>query len=355
MAYCIPFDDEDCNGDAVDLVGGKNASLGELTSVGARVPPGFAVTTEFYEDFLTPTGLDDTIRNRLQSADLDDSKETTAAGEEIREAIRSEPFPSELDEALESAWKQLSDTCDDDDLEVAVRSSATAEDLPDASFAGQQDTYLGVRGLENVKRRVRDCIASLFTARAISYREERGFDQDEVLISVGVQKLVDARSSGVMFTLNPTNGDRSKVRIESSWGLGEAVVSGEVTPDSFLVDKPVGTIVERNVSNKRVMTARADSEVETIEVPEEKQDEVSVTDAEIERLTEHAREIEKHYGRPQDIEWAIEGPMDGDSTVYILQSRPETTWNEEKSDDDAEQSSESTTTDPMANILSKGF
>lgn len=359
MTYCIPFDDEACNGDAIDLVGGKNASLGELTSVGAQVPPGFAVTTEFYEDFLAATGLDEIIEERLQETDLGDATETAAAGEDIRAAIRAESFPAELDDALKTAWEQLQETCGQDDLEVAIRSSATAEDLPDASFAGQQDTYLGVSGLDNVKERVRDCIASLFTARAISYRQERGFDHNAVLISVGVQKLVDARSSGVMFTLNTANGDRSKVRIESSWGLGEAVVAGEVTPDSFLVDKPIGNIVERTISTKRVKTARSESEVETVEIPEEQQEEVSVTDNEIERLTEHGREIEKHYGRPQDIEWAIEGPMDGDSSIYILQSRPETTWNDEGSeekspDDNSDESSDSSGMSSVMDMIKGG-
>ncbi len=359
MTYCITFDDDACNGDAVELVGGKNASLGELTQAGVPVPPGFAVTTEFYEAFLESAGLDEIIQERLQAGDLGDADDAAAVGEDIRAAIKSEPFPSELDEALSVAWEELLETYDDDDLEVAVRSSATAEDLPSASFAGQQDSYLGVAGLDDVKRRVRDCIASLFTARAISYREEHGFDHDAVLISVGVQKLVDARSAGVMFTLNPANGDRSKVRIESNWGFGETVVAGEVTPDSFLVDKPIGNIVERNVSTKRVMTARAEAEVETVDVPEDKRDEVSVTDEEIERLTEYARDIENHYGRPQDIEWAIEGEKGEDSTIYILQSRPETTWNEEETEESSADDSSAGVTgsdsiNPTLDMISDG-
>lgn len=363
MSYCIPFNDENCHGDAVTLVGGKNASLGELTAAGVRVPPGFAVTTEFYEQFLKTADLDQTIQDRLNENDLKGAETAKAAGQDIREAIRSRPFPPELEAELETAWNDLCETCNSDDLGVAVRSSATAEDLPDASFAGQQDTYLNVSGIDYVKRRVRDCMASLFTARAISYREENDFDHDAVLISVGVQKMVDSLSSGVMFTVNPANGDRSKVRIESNWGLGESVVSGEVTPDSFLVDKPVGSVVKRDVSTKRVMTEKTDSGAKTVDVPEEKRDEASVSQSEIEELTERAKKIEKHYGQPQDIEWAIEEDTDSETIVYILQSRPETTWNEEVSDADetdsrrqssTDKSTSTSTVDQMIDVLSGG-
>ncbi|WP_049986423.1 PEP/pyruvate-binding domain-containing protein [Halobellus rufus] len=358
MPHCIRFNDEDCHSEAVDLVGGKNASLGELRAAGVRVPPGFAVTTDFYTRFLASAGLEDIIQDELNASDLTDAAAAEDAGEDIRSAIKSEPFPEDLDEALEVAWNKLEEAVDGQSLEVAVRSSATAEDLPDASFAGQQDTYLHVSGFEDVKERVRDCIASLFTARAISYREENGFDHDIVQISVGIQKMVDARASGVMFTVNPANGDRSKVRIESNWGLGESVVAGEVTPDSFLVDKPPGIVVERNISTKQVMTKKTDSEVENVPVPEAKREEASISNAEIERLNEYAKKIEKHYGQPQDIEWAIEGGLDDDSTIYILQSRPETTWNDgesgtESSDSETTEATSNTTNavDQMVNVL----
>jgi pyruvate,water dikinase len=258
--YTLHFASPDCTKDSVDLVGGKNASLGELMEAGeeVEVPPGFAVTTDFYEAFLETQSLTEYITERLSTVDIDDDNDVAAASEDIREHIERAEFPEFLSAELRSAWEQLRSEAGTTDLQVAVRSSATAEDLPDASFAGQQDTYLNVSDFESVKQRTKACMASLFTARAITYREEHDFEHDEVLISVGIQKMVDARTSGVMFTLNPSNGDRSKVRIESNWGLGEAVVSGSVTPDSFLVDKPVYKIVDRNVQKKDIMTVPTD-------------------------------------------------------------------------------------------------
>ncbi|ELY51097.1 PEP/pyruvate-binding domain-containing protein [Natronolimnohabitans innermongolicus] len=332
--YTLRFDEPACNKDNVQLVGGKNASLGELMAVddSVQVPPGFAVTTTFYEAFIDDQDLVASIEDRLADADVDDDTSVAAASEDIRERIEEASFPSELEDELASAWTELRDRNPSDELEVAVRSSATAEDLPDASFAGQQDTYLNVRDLEQVKQRTKECMASLFTARAISYREENGFDHDEVLISVGIQKMVEARSSGVMFTVNPANGDRSKVRIESNWGLGESVVSGSVTPDSFLVDKPVYKIVDRNITEKRVMTVPTDAGIEEISVDDERTDVPSLTANEIIDLTDVAKAIEQHYGEPQDIEWAI--AENGDETqLYILQSRPETTWNDAADDE----------------------
>ncbi|MFB6251730.1 MAG: PEP/pyruvate-binding domain-containing protein [Halobellus sp.] len=263
------------------------------------------------------------------AVDTDDDNAVAAASEDIREHIESAEFPEFLSVELRSAWEQLHSETGATDLQVAVRSSATAEDLPDASFAGQQDTYLNVSDFESVKQRTKACMASLFTARAITYREEYEFKHDEVLISVGIQKMVNARTSGVMFTLNPSNGDKSKVRIESNWGLGEAVVSGSVTPDSFLVDKPVYKIVDRNVQQKDVMTVPTDAGTEKVSVEDDKRDVPSLTADEIIKLTDLAKAVEQHYDRPQDIEWAIE---DGDDKkrFYILQSRPETTWNDEE-------------------------
>ncbi|WP_226043116.1 PEP/pyruvate-binding domain-containing protein [Natrinema sp. DC36] len=332
--YILYFEEPACNKDSVPLVGGKNASLGELMEVdeSVQVPPGFAVTTEFYETFIDERNLDKYIPERLADVDFDDDTSVAAASEDIRACIEEASFPPALDEALASAWEQLQERNRSNELEVAVRSSATAEDLPDASFAGQQDTYLNVRELGQVKRRTKECMASLFTARAISYREENRFDHDEVLISVGIQKMVEARSSGVMFTVNPANGDRSKVRIESNWGLGESVVSGKVTPDSFLVDKPVYKIVDRNITKKSVMTVPTDTGIEEISVDEDRKDVPSLTANEIIDLTDVAKAIERHYGEPQDIEWAIRETGD-ETQLYILQSRPETTWNDTKHDE----------------------
>jgi len=328
--YTLPFDDSECNADQVPLVGGKNASLGELVAAGdaVTVPPGFAVTTAFYEAFLSARDLDDYVEGRIAETDVGDAGAVEDASADIRARITDAPFPDALADELETAWEALRERTPGDEFEVAVRSSATAEDLPDASFAGQQDTYLNVRGFERVKRRTRECMASLFTPRAIAYREENGFDHDDVLISVGVQAMVDARSSGVMFTVNPANGDRSKVRIESNWGLGEAVVSGEVTPDSFLVDKPVYSVVERNISEKRVMTVSTEDGTTEAPIEDERRDEPSLTDDEITELTDVAKAIERHYGEPQDIEWAL-SETGGEHRIYVLQSRPETTWREQ--------------------------
>ncbi|MGQ4557196.1 PEP/pyruvate-binding domain-containing protein [Halobellus sp. GM3] len=348
--YTLPFAAEECNKNQVDLVGGKCASLGELLNAGVKVPPGFAVTTDFYDVFLDRTGLDTDIEQRLDG-DLSETQAVRAASEGVRQRIREENFPAELETALESAWDSLlAETAKDAaDLSVAVRSSATAEDLPDASFAGQQDTYLGVRSLSSVKKRVRDCIASLFTARAISYREERGFDHRDVKISVGVQRMVDARTSGVMFTLNPANGDRSKVRIEANWGLGEAVVGGQVTPDSFLVDKPVYKIVDREIPEKQVMTVMTNEGVVETKPDPEKRDVPSLSADEIIALTDRAKTIEDYFGKPQDIEWAIEED-DDDKRYYILQSRPETTWNN-SSELGSDDSPTNTTDSPAGTIL----
>ncbi|MFC4248316.1 PEP/pyruvate-binding domain-containing protein [Natribaculum luteum] len=338
--YTLHFEAEECHKDNVELVGGKNASLGELMDAGesVQVPPGFAVTTDFYEAFLEEEDLTDFITDRLADVDYSDDNAVAAASDDIRDHIENAQFPSFLEAALEDAWEQLQADDPSDDLQVAVRSSATAEDLPDASFAGQQDTYLNVRDFEEVKERTKMCMASLFTARAITYREEHGFDHDEVLISVGIQKMVEARTSGVMFTVNPANGDRSKVRIESNWGLGEAVVSGTVTPDSFLVDKPVYKIVDRDIKEKNIMTAPTDAGTEEIPVDDDRRDVPSLTADEIVELTDIAKMVERHYSAPQDIEWAIEENGD-DKRFYVLQSRPETTWNKEKEAKSDEQQS----------------
>jgi len=335
--FILEFESDKCTKENVELVGGKNASLGELMEAGddVQVPPGFAVTTDFYESFIETQSLDGFITDRLSEVDIDDKDAVVDASDDIREYIENASFPPFLIEELKSAWERLQTKAREGDLQVAVRSSATAEDLPDASFAGQQDTHLNVTDFETVTQRTKECMASLFTPRAIIYREKHGFDQDEVLISVGIQKMVEARSSGVMFTVNPSNGDQSKVRIESNWGLGEAVVSGIVTPDSFLIDKPVYKIVDRNVTDKDVMTVPTDSGTEEVEVADDKRDVPSVTADELIKLTDLAKEIEQHYDEPQDIEWAIEEKEDS-KQFFILQSRPETTWNEEDEQQDAD-------------------
>ncbi|MFB6354198.1 MAG: PEP/pyruvate-binding domain-containing protein [Halobacteriales archaeon] len=349
---CLRF--EELDGDQVDLVGGKCASLGELTNAGVPVPPGFAVTTAFYREFMAANDLFDLVFDELAAVDHDDTDTATAASRAIREAIESAPYPDHLEAELDAAYESVREQCGADDPRLAVRSSATAEDLPDASFAGQQDTYLNVRGTEQMKQKVRECISSLFTTRAITYREENGYPHEDVEISVGVQELVVPKCSGVMFTLNPQNGDRSKAQIEGSWGLGEAVVAGEVNPDNFLVDKAVFEIVERNVATKDVKTEVVEGGVENVEVPEERRDESCLTDDEILKLTEYGKEIEQHYGQPQDIEWVIDAEREFPESIYIVQSRPETVWSQEERTTSLSSEGEDTL-DYISNTLNKSW
>jgi len=238
-------------------------------------------------------------------------------------------MPSAVTEAIRGGYARLCEKCQVEELPVAVRSSATAEDLPTASFAGQQDTYLWVKGLDEVIRMVQRCWASLFTARAISYRARMNFPHEMVLISVGVQKMVNARAAGVMFTLNPINGDVSKVVIEGSWGLGETVVSGAVTPDKFVVDKVVLEINERTISPKTIeCVCDAEKGVIHCDVPLSQQNTSCVDDQEIKELVRVAKQIEDHYGSPQDIEWAIDKDFPFPENIFIVQSRPETVWSQ---------------------------
>ena len=316
---------EDC--EDTSRVGGKAAGLCRLLRAGIRVPPGFAVGTDAFREVLAG-GLGDAIATRLADADLTDTARLEAVSSDTRRLVEEAPVPPKVADAIRRGYEELSRRAGVDDLPVAVRSSATAEDLPDASFAGQQDTFLWVLGADDVLDHVRRCWSSLYTARAIAYRLEQGYPHDQVLMSVCVQQMVDSRTSGVMFTLNPINGDRSKVAIDASWGLGEAVVSGEVTPDHFLVDKISREIVRREISPKTVEfrpnpTRRV---VERREVPPERAQAPSLSDEEILELTRLGRAIEAFWGRPQDLEWAIDSGVDGPEGIYLLQSRPETVW-----------------------------
>ena len=232
------------NKSSLPLVGGKNASLGELINADIRVPPGFAVTTTSYSVFMEKAGINDTIFSLLADLDPDNIEALNQAAAKVQEMIKTAVIPDDIQKAIGDGYSLLCRKCEVDALPVAVRSSATAEDLPTASFAGQQDTYLWIIGADRVIESVRKCWASLYTPRAISYRFKNDFPHEKVLISVGVQKMVNSRAAGVMFTLNPTDGDISKVVLEGSWGLGETVVSGSVNPDKFVVDKVMGEINE---------------------------------------------------------------------------------------------------------------
>lgn len=328
MTYIIRF--KDLNKNALPQVGGKNASLGELINAGIRVPPGFAVTTDSYLSFITATDIKDEIQKIIAKLKPGDIDVLNATSQEIQQLIMNKPMPDNIRSVIDDTYKELCSTCEVEDLPVAVRSSATAEDLPNASFAGQQDTYLWIQGSDRVVDKVQRCWASLWTARAIDYRIKNDFPHDRVLISVGVQKMVNARAAGVMFTLNPTDGDVSKVVIEGSWGLGETVVSGSVNPDKFVVDKIIKETTDRTVSTKHVECVFDAEKCETVEAPvdKKKQDLCCLQDKEVKELVEMANNIENHYGRPMDIEWSIDSDIDFPDNLFIVQARPETVWSQ---------------------------
>ncbi len=321
---------EDCDKHDVERVGGKCSSLGELIRMGVRVPPGFAVTTAGCTRFMRESGILDEIAHHVQDIDAQDIERLEQASSVIRGLIESRPMAIELQDEIAEAYRKLSVRCCVPAAPVAVRSSATAEDLPGASFAGQQDTYLWVRGADGVLEHVRRCISSLYTARAIGYRIRMGFAHTDVAISVGVQKMANAYAAGVMFTLHPGNGDRSVIVVDSNFGFGESVVSGEVTPDNFVVNKVTLDIMERTISQKEIaytVDLKAQRCVAT-EVPFERQTVQSVLDDEICELAWMGKQIEKHYGRPMDIEWALDKDLPAGGNIFILQARPETVWSD---------------------------
>jgi pyruvate, water dikinase len=330
--YVIKLDELGMND--VEIVGGKNASLGEMISnlsgLGITVPGGFATTSAAYRDFLSADELDKRINAALNGLDVDDIDALSSAGKSIRDWILATPLPQRLMDDMRSAWDEMSDG---KDIAVAVRSSATAEDLPDASFAGQQETFLNVRGLDKVIEAMHQVFASLFTDRAIAYRVHQGFEHSLVALSVGIQTMVrsDVGSSGVMFTLDTESGFREAVFITSSWGLGETVVQGAVNPDEFYVYKRALAnghfpILRKNLGSKAIKMVYSDDPqpgktVDTVDVDEADSQQFSLTNEEIIELAKMAVTIEKHYDRPMDIEWGKDGT---DGKLYILQARPET-------------------------------
>ncbi len=328
----------------VDRVGGKNASLGELLSqlagAGIRVPDGFATTAEAFRLFLKEGGLEDRINERLANLDVEDVKALEAAGAEIRGWIEEAPFPAELEREIREFYDWLKDG--QQEISVAVRSSATAEDLPDASFAGQQETVLNVVGIDAVLARMKEVFASLYNDRAISYRVHKGFAHSNVALSAGVQRMCrsDKGAAGVMFTLDTESGFDQVVFITASYGLGETVVQGAVNPDEFYVFKPTldagkFPIIRKTLGSKLIKMEFEDDRstgrtVRTIDVPAEDRRRFAITDADVIELAKFARIIEKHYGRPMDIEWGKDG-IDG--KIYILQARPETVKSQQKGAD----------------------
>ena len=323
--HIVWFDDYDDDRDRC-RVGGKNASLGTMIAAGLPVPPGFAVTTGAYDLLRAHDDLRTAIGRALARVDFDDAAGLREISATVRGLIDGVALDAEVEHAIRTAYAALSRRCGLDAVPVAVRSSATAEDLPDASFAGQQDTYLWITGADAVVDHVRRCWSSLFTDRAIAYRHEMGHDHEGISMSVGVQKMVDPRCAGVAFTLNPRNGDRSQVAIDASWGLGEAVVGGEVTPDSFLVDKVLRTVVDRIISSKAVEYRLDGDVVVKCDVDGDRRDRQCISDEEVCAVAAMARRAERHYGQPQDVEWAIDRHLPAGENVILLQARPETVW-----------------------------
>jgi len=322
---------KDCNKSDYLLVGGKNANLGEMIKAGFPVPLGFAVTVESYKEVLTKSGLAKEIQDALFGLDVKDTEAIDRAGQYIRGLIEAQPMPTVVEEQVRRYYQDLCHDYGITELPVAVRSSGTAEDLPGASFAGQQDTYLWVKGDELLTAIIK-CQASLFTSRAIAYRMRMGFLHNKVLISVGVQTMVNAKAAGVMFTINPTNGDRSKIMMGGSWGLGESVVSGEVTPDEWKVDKVVFEIIHATISTKRVerIVDQNSEKVITVDVPSDRQDTPCLSNEEVIEIAKLGKRIEQHYDSAQDIEWAIAKDLPFPQNIFIVQTRPETVWSERK-------------------------
>jgi pyruvate,water dikinase len=303
-------------------VGGKGGSLGELQRAGIAVPPGFVVRTRAFEHFLQALEREAPVRAPVESLHSEDLEAITACSKTLRSRIERAPLPREVLADIAEAHAAL--CADDLQAPVAVRSSATTEDSADASFAGLQDTYLWVKGAEETLAKVRSCWASLYSVEAIAYRRKHLFPEAGVAMAVVVQQMVDARTAGVMFTRSPTTGDRSVITIEASWGLGSALVGGEVTPDRWVVGKITGEISVREISDKAIQhRPAAGGGIETVEVPDDLRRAASLSDEELQQLRTTARGIERHYGRPQDIEWAI---ARGSNQILLLQSRPETVW-----------------------------
>jgi pyruvate,water dikinase len=317
----------DIGRDDVDRTGGKGASLGELLRAGIRVPPGCVVSTLGFETFMTTVDPDGSLRagiGALESEDLDRIRQLSS---ELRQQIARTPLDAQLEAEFAAMCEQLFEHADG----VAVRSSATCEDSENASFAGLQDTYLWVSA-KNVSRRIRDCWASLYNFESVSYRRRLEMLEDQISMAVVVQAMVKAHCAGVMFSRSPTTGDKSVVIIEGSWGLGSSVVSGEVTPDKFIVNKVTGKVIDRVIANKPIRHVRdaegLDFRVE--DVPEAMREQPCVEDSQISELVRIARQCEAHYGRPQDMEWAIDSSDAGEGDIYLLQSRPETVWSQRK-------------------------
>lgn len=307
-------------------VGGKSASLGELTRAGIAVPPGFVVTVLAFEEFLLSSDPHGLIRQEVAALDVSDTEQVAIASEHVRKRVRDMPIPAAIATEILKNYRTMPPN--GSGIPVAVRSSATCEDSETASFAGLQDTYLWVLGEEQLLGQVRACWASLYNSESITYRQRLDLPEAQISMAVVVQQMIDAVCAGVMFTRSPTTGDKSVIVIEGSWGLGSSLVSGEVTPDRFVVNKVTGEVNVRDISSKALEHLPDTSGgVRELRVDKERRRKPCLSDQAIGQLWQIARQVEKHYGSPQDIEWAIPRSRDNeDQTVYLLQSRPETVW-----------------------------
>lgn len=339
----------------VDIVGGKSSSLGEMTAkTDVPVPYGFATTAYAYRYFIKESGLEEKMRSILSElTDVENSALLRDVSARLRDAIMAEKMPQDLQDTIGAAYVELGKRVGEENPYVAVRSSATAEDLPDASFAGQQDTYLNVQGAETIIAKVKECYASCFTDRAVYYREKQGFDHIEVALSAVVQMMVFSKTSGVMFTVNVATGDDNNILIEAAFGLGEYVVQGTVTPDNYTISKHDHKIIDRCVNEQDIMLVRKKGgDCEEVQVPEELRKVQTLTDEQILELADYAKKIEKHYGCYMDMEWGVD---ERTNKIWILQARPETVWSRRNKEGGAkvQESKSMTTTDHK--VIVKGL
>jgi pyruvate, water dikinase len=325
-------------------VGGKGGSLGELHRAGIRVPPGFVVRTEAFEEFIDALERRAPVRACVAGLAADELDRMRAVAGELRTRIEEAPLPADLQQEIRDAYGRLGGP--GLPPSVAVRSSATTEDAADASFAGLQDTYLWVAQADSVMRKIRSCWASLYSPESLSYRRRLAIAESTVAMAVVVQTMVDARTAGVMFTRSPVSGDRSVITIEAAWGLGSALVSGEVTPDRWVVGKITGEISVRDISDKAIRHAQSPvGGVEELAVEQSLRREACLSDEELQSLRAIGRQVERHYGRPQDIEWAIDRHT---REILLLQSRPETVW----SNKDNQSGAATRVSDPLLHVMS---
>ena len=324
-------------------VGGKGGSLGELQRAGIAVPPGFVVRTGAFERFLQALEREAPVRARIEALNADDLDTATQVCRELRARVEKSPLPADVQAEIATAHSALVGA--QGRSPVAVRSSATTEDAADASFAGLQDTYLWVTSLEDTLDRVRSCWASLYSVESVTYRRKRAFPEEGVAMAVVVQKMVDARTAGVMFTRSPLTGDRSVMFVEGSWGLGSAVVGGEVTPDRWVLGKITGDITTRDVSDKAIQHSPAEKGgIDVVPVADNLRREPCLSDDELQALRAIGRKVERHYGRPQDIEWAVARDT---NEILLLQSRPETVWSSKEAAPVARPAA-----DPLSHVMS---